>query len=280
VWGLAVNSAAVYASGEFTNAGGVDAADKIASFSGGTWSPVGTSSAFGDGANAIYGIALDGQTVFAVGGFLNADGRPRLDGIAAFWYGSWRNVGTDAAGTNGPASGQMRAIQVLGNRLYVGGLDTAIGGGALNEGVASYLLRQPDAVIGPSLGDYVGDHIFNATGKGQTLKLKVARNGTGTFVIGLYNDGFATESFTAKGGASGHGFRAAYSAGPDDITAQVTAGTYVTYSLPPGAFDVIFLKVHVARSVAPGASRSFLVTETSSGPGHAKDAVKAVVTAR
>ena len=63
--------------------------------------------------------------------FLNAGGNPRADGVAIFNGTTWSNLGTNAAGTGGPAT-SPRVAAVVGRLAYVGGLDTRIGGGARN----------------------------------------------------------------------------------------------------------------------------------------------------
>ena len=77
-------------------------ADKVAHWNGATWSALGSASAFGDGGNSVYALAVNQGAVFAAGFFNNADGNAKIDGVGAFVDGAWSNVGTDAAGANGP----------------------------------------------------------------------------------------------------------------------------------------------------------------------------------
>jgi hypothetical protein len=278
VRGLAVSGSTVYAVGDFINAGLVGAADRVATFSGSTWSSLGATSFFGDVGNlSIYDVALDGPRVFVVGSFINAGGLAKVDGVAAFVNGVWTNVGTDAAGTSGPAS-SLRTVEVVGPRLYVSGLDTSIGGGSLNVCAAYYRLRQPDGQIATTAA-FIGNNVYNATGASQTKSLTVHRNNSGTFKIKVANDGFATENFTLKGPGSGGGFTATYKNGTTNVTAAVVAGTFAINGLAPGASRTITLTVRVGSGVSVGATRSWLVTSTSTGQGTPKDSVKATVKA-
>jgi hypothetical protein len=283
VRGLAVaGNGDLYAVGQFTNVvgtGGVG--DKIAKWNGSSWEGVGSSSFFGE-ADAInlLDVVVDGPRVIVVGNFSNAGGLTKVDGVAAFKNGSWTNVGTNANGTDGPLTGPnpiLKDVAIVGSRLYIGGLDQDIGGGLLNDSVAFFRLRQPDALIRTS-GSFIGNNVYNGTGSNQTKSLSANQGATVTFTIRVTNDGFATDDFTVKGTGSQSGFTAIYKRGATNITSQVVAGTYAINGLAPGASVDITLSVKVGSGVANNVTKSFLVTATSTGGGSAKDAVKAKVT--
>lgn len=279
--GIAVSGPNVYAVGDFTNAGGVSAADKIARWNGSTWSALGTASEFGEGAVSLYDVVTDGSRVFTVGNFSNAGGNAKVDGVAAFVNGAWTNVGTDAAGTGGPLTGPSPGlvdVAIVGSRIYIGGLDQDIGGGVLNDSIAFYRLRQPDASI-KTTGAFSGNNIYNTTGTNQALSLTKNQGQTGTFTIRVTNDGFSADSFTVEGPGSQGAFTATYERGTTAITAQVVAGSYTISNLAPGASIDLTLSVRVGSSAANGVHKDWLVTVTSSGSGAAKDAVSATVTA-
>jgi hypothetical protein len=284
VRGLAVApNGDVYAVGSFTNVVGTGGAgDKIARFDGSSWHSVGSSSFFGDAdATTLMDVVLDGPRVFVVGNFSNAGGQTKVDGVAAFKNGAWTNVGTNANGTDGPLSGPnpgLRDLAIVGSRLYIGGLDQNIGGGVINDGIAFYRLRQPDALI-KGAGKFVGNGVYNTTGVHQAQSMSANQGTTATVTIRVSNDGFATDSFKVKGSGTQTGFTATYLRGTTNITSQVVAGTYAVNNLAPGASVDITLRVKVGSGVANGASKSWLVNATSQGGGSAKDAVKATVTA-
>ena len=250
----------------------------MAHWNGSSWSSIGPS-VFGAG-TSIYAIAVDHGTVIAAGFFNNAGGQARMDGIAAFTDGSWTNVGTSANGANGPVSLNtlMLSLRVVGAKLYLGGLDSAIGDAAMNGYAASFRLRQPDAQIATTAA-FVGNGIYNTTGMQQARSRTVHRNQTGTFSIKVGNDGLGVDSFTVRGPGSNGRFTVRYFRGPTDITAQVLAGTYTIANLAVGGNRTLTLRVKVAAGAPVGSNRSFLITATSTGGGAPKDAVKATVIA-
>jgi len=274
---LAISGSDLYVAGDFTAAAGNADADKVARWNGSSWSSVGPSF-FGAGGTSLYAVAVDGSTVIAAGYFNNAGGQARADGIAAYVGGSWTNVGTSADGTNGPVSLNtlMLSLRVVGAKLYLGGLDAAIGGSTMNEYVASFKLRQPDAQIATTAG-FVGNDIYNTTGSQQTRSLTVRRTKTGTFSVKIANDGLGADSFKVKGTGSARGLSVTYLAGATNVTARVVAGTYGISNLARGGSRTLTMKVKVAKGATVRSSRSLLVAATSSGGGSPKDAVKAVV---
>ena len=271
----------LYVGGDFTNGAGDPAGDKVLWWNGATWSALGSTSEFGDGGNLIYGLAVDNNVVFATGYFNNAGGNAKQDGIAA-WYGNqWLNVGTNAAGTDGPVSLNtlMTSVAVVGSKLYLGGLDSSIADNTQAGYVASFRLRQPDAQI-KTTTTFAGNNIYNTTGANQTRTRTIHRGQSGTFTIKISNDGGpAGDGFTLKGPGLGGGFTVHYLDGTTDVTAQVVAGTYTVLPIPATTSKTITLKVTVGSGVAVGASHSWLVLATSTGSGTPKDAVKAIAKA-
>jgi hypothetical protein len=285
VRGLAVSGSNVYVVGDFIDADGIETADKIAKWDGGAWSAFGSDGSgqgfFGEAqAVSLYSVEVDHGLVFAGGGFLNAGGQARVDAIAGFVLGSWTNVGTNAAGNNGPGSGIVLALAASRNKLYAGTTDTAFGGSAMNADAASFKLHQPDLRIAVGQGQAVGNNVYNGTGAHQTKTTQTARGSTVTFRITVGNDGFTAENIAIKGPGSGGGFTVHYVVGGADKTAQVVAGTLIAV-LTPGSEVQLQLKVTVGPHVQVGTSRTWLVTATSQGiTPAAKDAVKAKVTAK
>jgi hypothetical protein len=224
---------------------------------------------------------VDGPRVFVVGSFSNAGSQAKVDGVAGLRNGTWTNVGTNAAGTDGPMTGPnplMRDLAVVGPRLYIGGLDQDIGGGVLNDSIAFYRVRQPDNLIKGG-GSFVGNGVYNTTGLHQSATASAIQGGTATFTTRITNDGFAADSFTVKGTGGQPGFATTYLRGATNVTSQVVAGTYAINNLAPGSSVDITLRVTVGTSVPDGTSRSWLVTTTSTGSGTPNDGVKATVTA-
>jgi hypothetical protein len=153
---------------------------------------------------------------------------------------------------------------------------------ALNGAPPPPATRQPDNLIKTSSeSTFVGDNVYNTDGAAQTKSQGVKAGRSATFNVMIQNDGSASDSFTVQGNGSSTGFTVKYyagSSGNTDITAAVTAGTYTTATLAPGANQVMRAVVTVARGTASGTVKDCLVTSTSVGDNLKRDAVKARVT--
>ena len=102
--------------GKFTDAGGVAAADRIASWNGSAWSAIGPSTFTGD----VMAVEAAGGLIFAGGAFTNAGGNPNADFLAAWDGVSWKPFCTPAV--PGPSiNGNVTSLQAIGGTLYVGG---------------------------------------------------------------------------------------------------------------------------------------------------------------
>ena len=134
--------------GEFTDAGGNAAADRIASWNGSSWSPVGlVSDQIGNG--GVYAIAYANGKVYAGGSFTDASGDPAADHLAVWDGQAW--VPT-CGGAQHPYGGNVKALQVIGSTLYIGGEfhDGAGLGSAADYLVACDLATgTPSATLGP-----------------------------------------------------------------------------------------------------------------------------------
>jgi hypothetical protein len=117
---LALTPGALYVGGEFTDAGGIPAADRIATWNGSSWSAV--SSPASQIANGrVSAIAVSGGKVYAGGSFKDAGGNANADHLAV-WNGmSWQPF-CDAVNPALPAfDGNVTSLEVIGQALYVGG---------------------------------------------------------------------------------------------------------------------------------------------------------------
>jgi hypothetical protein len=114
VYAIAISGSDVYVGGVFTTAGG-NAANRIAKWSGGVWSTLGTG--MNDSVNAI---AVSGSDVYMGGVFTTAGG------IAASRIAKWSGGVWSALGSG--VSDNVSAIAVSGSNVYVGGYFTQAGG--------------------------------------------------------------------------------------------------------------------------------------------------------
>jgi len=114
---LEVAPAAVYVGGEFTDAGGIANADRIATWNGSNWNALSSStSQISNG--RVSAIAVAGGKVYAGGTFTNAGGEPDADNLAVWDGTSWEPFCTTPGNTIG---GNVKALQVIGGTLYAGG---------------------------------------------------------------------------------------------------------------------------------------------------------------
>ncbi len=116
---LKVAPGGIYVGGEFTDAGGVPNADRIAKWNGSSWSAVSSStSQISNG--RVSAIAVSGGRVYAGGTFQNAGANPNADFLAVWNGTSWAPFCDPV--TPGPAfGGNVTSLQIIGQTLYVGG---------------------------------------------------------------------------------------------------------------------------------------------------------------
>jgi hypothetical protein len=109
------NAAKLYVGGSFTDAGGVAAADRIASWDGSTWSAV-SSPASQISNGIVNAIAYDAATgrVYAGGTFTDAGGNGNADFLAVWDGTSWAPFCASITAT-------VYALQIIGRQLYVAG---------------------------------------------------------------------------------------------------------------------------------------------------------------
>jgi hypothetical protein len=119
----------LYVGGNFTAAGGVSGADRIASWNGSVWRAVSSpSSQIANG--AVNAIAYDPvtQRVFAGGTFTNAGANANADFLAVWDGTSWAPFCNSTIPANPPITATVNALQIIGRTLYVAG-DFADGAG-------------------------------------------------------------------------------------------------------------------------------------------------------
>jgi hypothetical protein len=132
---LAVVGNEVVVGGSFTSAGGVSA-NNVARFNTqtNTWSTLGTGSQNGvSGTGLVYvnALAVVGNEVVVGGSFTSAGG-VSANNVARFntLTNTWSTLGT---GSSNGVNGEVRALAVVGNEVYVGGFFTSAGGVSANR---------------------------------------------------------------------------------------------------------------------------------------------------
>ncbi len=103
------------AAGKFTNAGGVTGRNRLASWNGAAWSSVGPLNSLN---NEVRALATAGGKIYVGGAFTDAGGVPTADFLAVWDGVAW---GNPCVGTPPSLTGNVDALKVIGNTLYVGG---------------------------------------------------------------------------------------------------------------------------------------------------------------
>ena len=116
VYEMYATADALYVGGNFSNAGGIAPADRIAKWDGKDWSSIGSAPIADNG--DVYAIAVNAGKVYAGGNFLNAGGNAAADYLAVFDGVGWKPF---CNGTGAAFSLQVNALQIIGPTLYVGG---------------------------------------------------------------------------------------------------------------------------------------------------------------
>ncbi|UOQ70810.1 hypothetical protein [Hymenobacter cellulosilyticus] len=166
VTAIAVSGSIVYVAGQISSAGGV-AVNNIAQWNGTTWSALGTGVT-----NTVNALALQGTDLY-VGGSFSTAGGIAVRRIAKWDGTSWSRLGTSTA--YGVTGGDVSALAVIGNNVYVGGDFTQAGG------VAAPSVARWDGTAWSSLGT----GITSATGASGRVHA-FATNGNRLYVGGFF----------------------------------------------------------------------------------------------
>jgi hypothetical protein len=138
--------------------------------------------------------------------------------------------------------------------------------------------QQPDAWISKvKRSGYVGDGVYNRTGRKQTKITNAKRTQVRTFFVRLYNDGNTANTFTVKGSAPHAGSRVTYLAGSKNITRAMRSQEGWKIRLRPGKFKLVTVRVKVLRGAAIGSRKPVKVHASWAGDGTRIDTARAVV---
>ncbi len=190
---------------------------------------------------------------------------------------SWRALGSNGHG-NGPWVGDTQALEVVNGQLYAGGALTAAGGDKQANFATSRSLRLPDAEIGISTGNYVGNDVYNVTGAGQTKTMSIPRGTSKFFPVLVQNDGPLPASYKVKGAGAAPGHSVTYInyANGANITTAVRNGTFSTGELARGQS---FAMKMIVKLTATAAKNAVFTVTASSTAGTPPDVVKGIVRA-
>jgi len=183
VYALAVSGTDLYVGGDFTSAGGIAGADRIARWDGLAWHSLGAGSGLN---NSVYAIALTPTDIYAGGIFINAGSDPHASYIARWDGSAWHALGSSTlnVGIHDHIPHQVgdpslvygvAAITAAGTDIYVGGDFTDAGGlstadyiakwdgsawsaisGGLNGRTTAITIHQQDVFVGGYFTDADG----------------------------------------------------------------------------------------------------------------------------
>jgi hypothetical protein len=122
---------------------------------------------------------------------------------------------------------------------------------------------------------YVGDDVFNLSGRGQTVTRVVHRGHTATFYARIVNDGPGTATFALASGRAPSGTRVTFARGGRDITAAVTSRTGWRVRLAPGHAATVVIRATVRHRTGAHATKVVRVEALLPG-GTIGDVVRAV----
>jgi hypothetical protein len=254
-YALAVSGSDLYVGGNFTNAGGVAAADYVAHWNGSSWSALGSDGA-GNGAltSFVSALAASGSDVYVGGSFTNAGGVATAD-FVAHWNGSaWSGLGSDGSG-NGALNAQVQALRLAGSKLYVAGIFSNVAGIAAADAVAQWngtswsALGSNGAGNGAIVGGagalfvlgndvYVGGAFTNAAGLSDADAIarfdgstwhEIVGQGLGDGAFGSFIVAGSVNALAVLGGEVVAGGRFTNAAGipvADNLVAAVSAGPW------------------------------------------------------
>ena len=281
VRGLHAKGTDLYISSDGLNIGGIAQADHLVKWDGSGYTAVGSNTAGTNGyfpsTTYINALTSSGPLLFAAGSWQNANGQPTADVVAYFDGTSWRALGSNGHG-NGPWVGDTQALEVVNGQLYAGGALTAAGGDKQANFATSRSLRLPDAEIGISTGNYVGNDVYNVTGAGQTKTMSIPRGTSKFFPVLVQNDGPLPASYKVKGAGAAPGHSVTYInyANGANITTAVRNGTFSTGELARGQS---FAMKMIVKLTATAAKNAVFTVTASSTAGTPPDVVKGIVRA-
>lgn len=134
---------------------------------------------------------------------------------------------------------------------------------------------QPDGRIKlGATGTYVGENVYNTTGAGQTVTGRAPNLHSVTYYVSVQNDGVVAETIRVKASTSTSTYSVKYKVDGVNVTPAMTAGTYRTPTLAPGAAVLVKVVVTVGRLAPPPSTwTGSLISKSNTDPSQ-RDTVK------
>ncbi len=138
--------------------------------------------------------------------------------------------------------------------------------------------QRPDLTASTAkVSGYVGENVYNTTGRGQTKTLSRRRTGLATYFMRVQNDGNVTNTLRLTAGAPPRGTRVTYLMNGTDVTSSLLTAAGRPVRLAPGKRALVTVVVRVLRTATIGSVGTATVRATWTGDGTRVDVAKAVV---
>ena len=138
-------------------------------------------------------------------------------------------------------------------------------------------VHRPDGALKLGSEPFVGIGMFNASGKGQTIKTSEPPGGGLMLRLRFSNAGNVSEAMKVRGCASTTSFLLTYRTGGTNVSPQVERGTYRTMVLAPGGSAHLKLIMRARRTASVGDELACSVTVRSAQQRTRVDTVRAIV---
>jgi hypothetical protein len=138
--------------------------------------------------------------------------------------------------------------------------------------------QQPDAWISTArTSGYVGNDVYNGTGRSQSRKVEARRGQTRTFYVRVYNDGNATNTIALKGGGAQAGSTVRYYDAGVEVTRAMRSAAGWKVRLAPGRYRLVAVQVKILPRAAIGSLKAASISGSWTGDGVRTDLVRGVV---
>jgi alpha-tubulin suppressor-like RCC1 family protein len=137
-----------------------------------------------------------------------------------------------------------------------------------------------DAQIRTGTTTFLGDNTYNTTGTDQTASTTTKKKKAVRYTWRVQNDGNVTDRFVLRGTTGTTKFTITYTQATTNITAAVTAGTFTTANLAPGAASDITVTVTPTKKAKKADTVTTTLTSRSLTSANSTDTVRTTTTRR
>ncbi len=215
---LAVKGSELYVGGFFTTAGGIGAS-RVARWSSGSWSALGSGVADGPLVTGVFALAVLGNGLYAGGSFTTAGGG------SANYIARWDTAGNAWSALGSGIGGGVYALAVSGNDLYAGGIFASAGGISASRVARWNIANSSWSALGLGVNNSVGALAVDGNNLYVGGRFTTA-GGVNANRIARWNGSWASVGSGANNGVNGDVFALAVGGGSLYLGGRFTmAGT-------------------------------------------------------